>query len=119
MKTLEILIKPSIDSTRNSMGISENEDYNSDAVLFQQGYDMDIMQVEPDDSFKISGDYEGEINCSETHYKFIKLKNEWDDEPDEWGDDYHEPDDPITLTTGYYKFLEDGITIKQIANTEY
>ena len=65
-------------------------------------YNIDVIEVEPD----------------ETQYKFIKLKDEEDDEPGDW-EDYLEPGDPITLTTGYYKFLDDGITIMQIVKTHY
>lgn len=118
MKTLEILIKPSFESTRNSMGYSEEEDYNSDAVLFQQGYNIDIIKVEADDNFQIEGNYEGHINCNKTQYKYVKLKDEWDDELGDW-EDYYEPGASITLSPGTYKFLDDGITIQQISSTKY
>ena len=118
MKTLEIFIKASLDSTRDSMGYSEDDDYDSDAVLYQQGYNMDVMEVEPDETFSIEEDYEGQVNCDETKYKFIALKDEWDDEPDDW-EDHLEPGDPITLSPGSYKFLDDGITIQQLKKMEY
>lgn len=114
MKKLEILITPSYQSTRESMGYSEDDNYNDDAVLFQQGYDMNVMLVNPGEKFKIKKDFGGQVNCEETQYKFIKLKDEWDEEPDEWDGDYREQGEPIDLLTGKYKFLEDGITIEEI-----
>ncbi|GGG51672.1 hypothetical protein [Bizionia arctica] len=111
MKPLEILIQPSFNSTRDSMGFSEDEDYNSYAVMFQQGYDMDVIEVEPGEKFKIKKNTNGQIDCTETPYKFIKKKEEWEDEEDIWDE---EDQDSITLAPGKYKFLEDGIAIEEI-----
>ena len=52
MKPLEILITPSYESKRDTMGFSEKNDYDGEAVLYQQGYDMDIIEVEPGDNLK-------------------------------------------------------------------
>lgn len=115
MKTLEIIITPSYESTRDSMDFSEDDDYDGDAVLFQQGYDMDVLEVEPGNTFEIEEDSKGQVNCEETQYKIIKVKEEWDEEPNEWDEDYYQTGDPINLSPGNYKFLEDGITIEEIA----
>jgi hypothetical protein len=115
MKPLEILITLSYESTRDSMDFSEDDDYDGDAVLFQQGYDMDVMVVEPGDEFEIEEDFGGQINCEETQYKLIKLKEEWEEEADEWDEDYYRAGEPINLRPGNYRFLEDGITIEEIA----
>ena len=112
MKTLEILITPSYESTRDSMGFSEDDDYDGDAVLYQQGYDMDRLEVEPGDDFEIEEDFEGQISCEETQYKLIKIKEEWEDE---WNEDDYRPGEPLSLRPGNYRFLEDGITIEEIA----
>ena len=111
MKTLEILITPSYESTRDSMDFSEYHDYDGDAVLFQQGYDMDAMEVEPGGDFEIEEDFQGQVNCEETQYKLIKLKEEWEDE---WDEEDYTKGEPISLRPGNYKFLEDGITIEEI-----
>lgn len=112
MKTLEILITPSYESTRDSMDFSEDDDYDGDAVLFQQGYDMDVLEVEPGDTFEIEEDCKGQVNCEETQYKFIKIKEEWEEE---WDKEDYNTGEPINLRPGNYKFLEDGITIEEIA----
>ncbi len=112
MKTLEILITPSYESTRDSMAFSEDDDYDGDAVLFQQGYDMDVIEVEPGDDFEIEEDFGGQINCEETQYKLIKIKEEWEDE---WDEEEYIAGEAISLRPGNYRFLEDGITIEEIA----
>lgn len=111
MKPLEILITPSYESTRDSMDFSEDDDYDGDAVLFQQGYNMDVMVVEPGDEFEIEEDFGGQISCEETQYKLIKIKEEWEDD---WYEDDYRPGEPLSLRPGNYTFLEDGITIEEI-----
>jgi hypothetical protein len=118
MKILEILIKPSYDSTRKSMGISKNEDYDSDSVLFQQGYDIFPLNIEQGEKFKIKKNFTGHIDCEETQYKIINIKKEWEDDEDNWEDDYYQEGDPITLQPGKYRFMEDGISIEEIAKKE-
>ena len=61
MKTLQIMIMPSFDTTREAMGIEEYEDYDSDSVLFQQGYDAEVIKVEDDEVFEIEDGYIGRI----------------------------------------------------------
>lgn len=113
MQNLEIIIKPTFDSTRDSMDYSEDDDFDSDAVLFQQGYDMDFMDVEPGDSFTINEGYTGEIDSSEVNYKLISPKDKFneflDDEEDERG-----PGTLLELKPGTYILLDDGIRIKRI-----
>lgn len=114
MKILEILIEPSFESTMKEMGISPDEDYNSDGILFQQGYNMSNLEIEPREKFKIKKNTKGQIDCSETPYKLIRKKEECETEEDFWDDEY-ENEDSITLAPGKYKFLEDGITIEELA----
>lgn len=35
------------------MDFSENDNSDGDEVLFQQGYDMDVIEVKPGDTFEI------------------------------------------------------------------
>lgn len=44
------------------MDFSDDDDYDSDAVLFQQGYDMDYIEVQLGDTFEIDDCYKGQIN---------------------------------------------------------
>ncbi|MCV9933030.1 hypothetical protein OIU80_12125 [Flavobacterium sp. LS1R47] len=56
------------------MDFSEDDEYDGDAVLFQQGYDMDVIEVQPGDTFEIDDDCKGQVNREETQYKLIKIK---------------------------------------------
>jgi hypothetical protein len=76
MKTLSILIKPSFNSTLSDMGYEQNDDYDSDAVLFQQGFDMDYIEVEPGETFQIDDEYQGFIDTEEVKIKYIDKKEE-------------------------------------------
>ena len=81
--------------------------------MFQQGFDMDVLEVEPGETFTIEEETKGQIDCSEIQYKFIRKKQEWETEDDLWLEDY-ENEDNIELTPGEYMLLEDGITIEEI-----
>ena len=111
MKDLEILIKPTLDSTRDSMDISEDDDYDGDDVLRQQGNDMDGMLVSPGDDFSIDNGYSGQIDCENTSYKIKNKKMKYDDDFD---DEIFRDGDFIELVPGNYKFHEDGITIEKV-----
>lgn len=106
MKTLEIIIIPDFESTRDSMGFYEGDDYNEDAVLFQQGYDMDNMAVEAGDDFEIEEGYKGQISCEAISYKLVG--------GDEWDEDAYMEPDYLDLFPGRYRFNEDGITIERL-----
>ena len=109
MKDLEILIQPSLDSTRESMDYEEHDDYDSDAVLYQQGFDMDVMSVSPGERFSIGNEYTGQISCDEVQYEYkIKGNKDYDFE------DYYVPGDPIELKPGSYIFKSDGIIIEKV-----
>jgi hypothetical protein len=111
MKSLEILITPSYESSRDSMDFSEDDDYDGDTVLYQQGYDMDRLEVEPGEDFEIKEDFGGQISCEETQYILIKIKEEWEED---WDEEEYIAGEPISLQPGNYRFLEDGITIEEI-----
>lgn len=87
MKTLQIMIMPSFDTTREAMGIEEYEDYDSDSVLFQQGYDAEVIKVEDDEVFEIEVGYIGRI---------------LDEEEDSEEDDIEIDDDSETEETELY-----------------
>ncbi|MEI7676668.1 MAG: hypothetical protein WCJ03_07810 [Bacteroidales bacterium] len=61
MKKLTVLIMPTFDTTRESAGYDEDEDYDSDAILFQQGYDTEAIEVEDEESFQIPEGFTGRI----------------------------------------------------------
>lgn len=114
MKKLNILLEPSFQSTRDSMGYSEDDMYNEEAVMFQQGFNIEVLEVAPNTKFRISEDFKGEINCEETQYKFVKHKYEWDDDFVTFDEDFYQIGEPIYLDPGHYHFLDDGLTIKEL-----
>lgn len=65
---LQIFIMPSFDSARESLGYEEYDDYNVDAVLYQQGYDGAHINIEDEEIFEIPKDYVGRINSDERYY---------------------------------------------------
>ena len=114
MKSIQILLKPSFEKTRSELGFDENEDYNNDAVLFQQGYNIEILEVSPGEKFKIGKNYEsGHLENSEDIYKLI-LKNDMDfeDEKEYWEEKNRESES-IIFYKGKYLLREDGVTFEQ------
>ena len=58
---MEILIQPAIDYLRENLGYDENEDYDVDALLFQQGFDGYPIEVADGVKFEIPEGYIGSI----------------------------------------------------------
>ena len=58
---MEILIQPTIDNLREDFSYDENEDYNVDDLLFQQGFDGYPIEVADGEKFKIPKGYIGSI----------------------------------------------------------
>ena len=105
MNSITILLKPSFKSTREKLGIGEMEDYDSDSILFQQGFDIQEIEVEPGESFTISKMYEeAYVQCEGRQLKLIKGKRSHVEEDDE----------QLTLCQGKYQFRSDGLTIEQV-----
>ncbi|WP_460893424.1 hypothetical protein [Rufibacter soli] len=113
MDSLTILLMPNFNQTRKSMGYGEDEDYDSDAVGFQQGYDMHMMEIEPGEQFSIGKKWQSAtLQCDGRLIK-VKTKNEWGD------DEIEEDDDLISLAKGFYLFNEDGETIEKIEDKDF
>lgn len=105
-----ILLMPKFNSTRKEMGFEENEDYDSDAVRWQQGYNIQQMTIEPGEKFTIGRKWESaSLQCEGNMIKLIS-KNDWDDDDEE--------DEQINLTSGNYFFNEDGSTIEKLSELD-
>ncbi len=116
MKTIEILLKPSYQRTISELGYDENEDYNEDNVLFQQGYNTEILEISPGEEFNIGLNHEnGYLDNSEDKYKLIFKKNEeeWDGENDDWEEE-NRNSESIIFYQGNYILNEDGVTFEKI-----
>lgn len=106
MKTVEIYLKPSLKSTFEHLQIDENDDYNEDMILFQQGNDMDVIEIEAGEEFKISNKFEfGQLENYENIYRLIYI--------DDFETLENENLDVITFYPGKYKLLDDAVTFEQ------
>lgn len=78
---MQLFIKPTFDNVREDLGYDEFEDIDEDAIMFQQGYDGDVMEVEDGESFEISEGYLANIMDEEPYYMLCEIfEGEWDKE---------------------------------------
>ncbi len=115
MKSIEIMLIPSQLRTLQNMGFEEdeyNEDIHDEAIGFQQGYDIDSMEVESGETFTIDENWEKAVfDCDGDIYILI-MKLPWG-EPE-----VREFDDKINFGRGKYKFHEDGKTFELLEGLE-
>lgn len=102
MKTLRLLILPTFGSTRESMGIEDFEDIDSESILFQQGYDADVIEVEDNGIFRIEVGFIGSILEEE-----LEVYLEENDDVEFKIDDAFEIDDDIDKIYYLINDLED------------
>lgn len=116
-KTLEIMIMPDFDSTRESLGYDENDDYNSAAVFYQQGYDTDFIHVEDGEIFKISEGFIGRLNSEEPVYLIQEDDDiKYEDDDLQYQEHLRIKDD---LIEGHYKYSEVNNIIYQLVSGGY
>ena len=103
---MKLFIKPTFDNIREDLGYDEFEDVDEDAIMFQQGYDGDIMEVEDGESFEIPKGYVASIIEDEPYYMLFEyFEGNWDKE--EIYDD---------IGAGWYSL--NGNTIKKIKDSD-
>lgn len=91
---MEILIQPTIDNLREDLGYDENEDYNVDALLFQQGFDGYPIEVEDGVKFEIPEGYIGSI-IDDGHVYYLR----------------NEISEGVWENEEFYSYLESGLYI--------
>lgn len=100
-----ILLKPSLESTLEEMGLDVYDDYG-DEVGFHQGYNIKEMTVQPGDEFTIGSDVEeGYLQFENEEYEIID---------NDGFDDFYIDDNQIVFGQGTYIFHEDGITFEKL-----
>ena|SRR5258708_6873032 len=83
---------------------------NSDAILFQQGFDIVVVEFKPGGKFKIPVEIESAIiSCDETSYKLVAMDFEGKMEI------LIDGEDTIELKPGEYLFHNDGIKIEKLS----
>ena len=107
---LTIQLKPSYGSTAESMDYNpEVDEIDSESVLFKQGLDIDEIEVEIGEKFKISSQFEsGIVSCEEINYKLITKDSDGRMMTTE-------NEESLILEPGTYLFHEDGTTIEKIS----
>ena len=103
---MKLFIKPTIESIQKEMGYDDIDcDENYEELLVQQGYDMDIVDIEEGETFIIPENYVGDVTQGdETYYLRVRIdidEETWDKE--EINDD---------LPAGIYK-LEGNVIIPE------
>lgn len=73
-KGMQVLIKQTISSLRKDLGYDEWDEVNEHALLFQQGFLGDVMEIEDGETFEIPEDAEGEIlDDDATYYMNVEI----------------------------------------------
>ena len=76
--------------------------------LYQRGFDIDTIEVEQGETFKIDKKYQGTVSSEEEPYIF------WDRDEFTNRKEQADPNDTYLLRPGSYLFHEDGITIEKL-----
>jgi hypothetical protein len=110
---LTIQLTPSFRSTAEKMGFDVegmDADANSDAISFQQGFDIVVVEFKPGEKFKIPLEIESAIiACDETSFKLVAM--DFDGKMEILFDG----EDVIDLGPGEYLFHNDGIRIERLS----
>ena len=97
---------PDFNQTRGDMGHDAHDDYNSEAVLYQQGYNMKSFMVEAGDTFKIKRQHSrATFQCDGTRVRLFAAHPMFDEIEDE---------DNIGLESGKYILHLDGKSIERL-----
>lgn len=68
IKKLQLFLMPSFEAVRESMGFDEFDEDNTEAILFQQGYNGSIIDILDGQIFKIKEGFIGRINSKGNYY---------------------------------------------------
>ena len=97
METITLFLTPEFDTIRDEMGYDENDDFDAYDILFQQGYDGEMIEVEENEIFEIAEGYIATIQATDTNDEFYIL--------DEREDVFEKEDfQTETLREGQYRY---------------
>ena len=95
---IEIFIMPDVETVHENLGYDEFEPVGQDLIEFQQGIDIDTVEIEDDGTFEIPEGYHGQIQSDTEYYELITF------------DDSFEEREPIGwLNPGRYQIKDDII----------
>ena len=97
METITLFLTPEFDTIRDEMGYDENDDFDAYDILFQQGYDGEMIEVEENEIFEIPEGNIATIQATDTNDEFYILDE---------GEDVFEKEDfqTETLREGQYRY---------------
>ena len=67
METITLFLTPEFDTIRDEMGYDENDDFDAYDILFQQGYDGEMIEVEENEIFEIPEGYIATIQATDSN----------------------------------------------------
>ena len=70
METITLFLTPEFDTIRDEMGYDENDDFDAYDILFQQGYDGEMIEVEENEIFEIPEGYIATIQATDTNDEY-------------------------------------------------
>lgn len=76
METITLFLTPEFDTIRDEMGYDENDDFDAYDILFQQGYDGEMIEVEENEIFEIPEGYIATIQATDTNDEFYNSTRE-------------------------------------------
>ena len=74
---LQLILMPDFDSARESLGYEEFDDFDSEDVLYRQGYDGELLEISDEEEFEIGENLIARIN-SENEYYLLKNKEDFE-----------------------------------------
>ena len=79
METITLFLTPEFDTIRDEMGYDENDDFDAYDILFQQGYDGEMIEVEDvfeKEDFQTETLREGQYRYDAAENIFWKINDE-------------------------------------------
>lgn len=73
-----LFIAPAYDALREDMGYGEFDDYDENDILYQRGYNGEILEIEDGEIFDIPEGYTAAIQNEDTDEIYYLLENEED-----------------------------------------
>lgn len=78
MDTILLALTPEFEMLRDEMGYDEYEDFDAYDILFQQGYDRQLIEVADDEIFEVPEGYSATIQSDDPDDEFYLLESEAD-----------------------------------------
>lgn len=78
MDTILLSLTPEFDAIRDEMGYDEYEDFDAYDIMFQQGYDRQLIEVADGETFEVPEGYSATVEEASPDDEFYLLESEAD-----------------------------------------